>query len=152
MKLEEFLSQRHIPFERLPHPPAYTADRVAQVLHVPGKEMAKSVLLHVGDHYVLAILPASRRLNMDRLRKHFEGQLVQLASEEEMDKLFPDCERGSMPPFGSFYNLNTIVDESLAEDEEIVFEAQSHSEALRMRYSDFEALEHPQKGRFAYPM
>jgi Ala-tRNA(Pro) deacylase len=148
MKLDEFLSSRHVAFERLHHRPAYTAGRTAQVLRVPGREVAKTVLLRAGGGYVLAVLPATHRVDLERVRRDLGGERVELATEEEMGQLFPDCERGAAPPFGSLYHLQTLVDESLAEDEEIVFEAQSHEDAIRMTYRDFEALEHPRKGHF----
>lgn len=149
MKLDELLTNRHIPFERLHHQPAYTANRIAQALHVPGKEMAKTVLLRTGQGYALAVLPASYRVDLEQIRRELGEEQVELGSEEEMDRLFPDCERGAMPPFGSLYQLPTLVDESLAQDEQIVFEAQNHEDAIRMAYRDFEALEHPRKGHFA---
>ncbi|HEY8504993.1 MAG TPA: YbaK/EbsC family protein [Gemmataceae bacterium] len=150
MRLDEFLSSRHVPFTRLSHPPAYTANRVAQALHVPGKEMAKTVLLRTGHGYVLAVLPATHRVDLDQLRQELGEEEVWLATEEEMDKLFPDCERGAMPPFGSMYHLPTLMDEALAADEEIVFEGQNHEEAIRMTCRDYLAVEHPRVGHFAY--
>jgi len=149
MKLDELLTKRHIPFERLHHRTAYTANRIAQALHVPGKEMAKTVLLRTGQGYALAVLPASHRVDMDQVRRDLGDEQVEMGTEEEMDRLFPDCERGAMPPFGSLYHLPTLVDESLTKDEQIVFEAQNHEEAIRMTYRDYEAVEHPRKGHFA---
>jgi Ala-tRNA(Pro) deacylase len=149
MRLDAFLSDRHIPFQRLPHRTAYTANRVAQVLHVPGKEMAKTVLVRTGHGYVLTVLPATHRVDLDRLRQELSEDQVGLATEDEIQRLFPDCERGTMPPFGSLYRLPTVVDESLTRDEEIVFEGQDHEEAIRMTYRDFEAVEHPRMGHFA---
>src|SRR5437588_11891960 len=98
MKLDEFLSSRHIPFERLHHRPAYTAQRVAQVLHVPGKEVAKAVLLRTEHGHVLTVLPATRQVDLERVRDCL-GERVELAGEAEMERLFPDCERGALPPF-----------------------------------------------------
>jgi Ala-tRNA(Pro) deacylase len=151
MKLDELLTSRHIPFERLYHRPAYTAQRVAQVLHVPGKEMAKTVLLRTDQGYALIVLPANHKVDLDRVRQCLDQDTVELATEPEMDRLFPDCERGAMPPFGSLYHLPTFMDESLAQDDQIVFEAQSHEEAIRMSEKDYEAVEHPRKGCFALP-
>jgi Ala-tRNA(Pro) deacylase len=151
MKLEEFLTNRGVAFERLRHRPAYAANRVAQALHVPGKDMAKTVLLRTGRGYALAVLPATRQVDLQRLREDLWGEEVEMASEAEMGRVFPDCETGAMPPFGSLYHLQTIVDKSLAEDEQIVFEGQTHEEAIRMAYRDYEALEHPLKGHFACP-
>jgi Ala-tRNA(Pro) deacylase len=150
MKLDELLTSRHIPFERLHHRPVYTANRIAQVLHVPGKEMAKTVLLRGDQGYVLAVLPATHQVDLEQLRQDMGEPRMEMASEEDMERLFPDCERGALPPFGSLYHLPTLVDDSLAEDEQIVFEGQNHEEAIRMRYCDYEAMEHPRRGHFAH--
>jgi Ala-tRNA(Pro) deacylase len=149
MRLDEFLDERRIPFTRLHHQPAYTANRVAQLLHVPGREMAKTVLIRTRSGYLLAVLPATHRVDLEQLQQDLAEGHLELASENEMECIFTDCERGAMPPFGSLYELPTIVDESLAEDDEIVFEAQDHEDAIRMRYRDFEAVEHPWMGHFA---
>src|SRR5579884_998504 len=149
MRLDELLTQRHIPFERLRHRPTFTANRMAQALHVPGKEVAKSVLLRADSGYVLAVLPATHQVDLSRVREELGQSGVEFASEREIEKLFPDCEPGAHLPFGSLYNLPTLMDESLTEDKEIVFEGQNHEEAYRMSLQDYEALEHPRKGRFA---
>jgi Ala-tRNA(Pro) deacylase len=140
---------RHVSFERLHHRPQYTANRVAQALHVPGREMAKTVILRTSDGYMMAVLPATHRVNLERMREELGERDLDFASEAEMDRLFPDCERGAMPPFGSLYNLPTMVDETLAEDDDIVFEAQNHEEAFRMKFRDYEEVEQPRHGRFA---
>jgi len=149
MKLDEMLSSRRIPFERLHHRPAYTANRMAQALHVKGKDVAKTVLLRTDRGYVLAVLPATHQIDLSQLRHELGTQRIEMATEDEMDSLFPDCERGAIPPFGSMYNLPTVVDESLAKDKEITFESQCHEEAVRIAYEDFEKLEHPQMAHFA---
>ena len=149
MRLDEFLTDHRIPFQRLHHAPAYTAHRVAQLLHVPGREMAKTVLVRTGQGYVLTVLPATHRVDLDRLREDLQEGEIDLASEAEMERIFLDCERGAMPPFGSLYHLPTMVDDALAQDDEIVFEGQDHEQAIRMTYRDFEALEHPRRGHFA---
>lgn len=148
MKLDQLLASRRIAFEPLHHREVFTANRLAQELHVPGKEVAKTVLLRAGDGYALAVLPATRRVDLERIRQRLGEARVEMASEEEMERLFPDCERGAIPPFGSLYQLRTVVDESLAEDEQIVFEANCHHEAIRMAYRDYVALEHPLTGQF----
>jgi len=150
MRLDELLTSRHVPFDRMPHRPAYTANRMAQALHVPGKDVAKTVLLRTGHGHVLAVVPATHHVDLDQVRRDLGEERVELAPEEEMDRLFPDCERGAIPPFGSLYHLPTLVDESLTQDEQIVFEAHNHQEAIRMAYRDYEALEHPRKGHFAH--
>jgi Ala-tRNA(Pro) deacylase len=149
MRLDELLTKRHVQFERLRHRPTFTANRMAQALHVPGKAVAKSVLLRAGSGYILAVLPATHQVDLHSVREELGQEVVELASEREMERLFPDCEPGAHLPFGSLYNIPTLMDESLAEDKEIVFEGQNHEEAYRMSFQDYEAMEHPRKGRFA---
>ncbi len=149
MNLDEFLDSRHVPFERLRHRAAYSANRVAQALHVPGKEVAKSVLLRTGRGYALAVLPSTHQVDLESARRDLGEERVEMANEDEMERLFPDCERGALPPFGSLYQMPTLVDDSLAEDEQIVFEGQTHEDAIRMAYRDYEAVEHPRHGHFA---
>lgn len=149
MRLESVLSDRRIAYQRLHHPPVYTASRLAEVLHVPGREVAKTVLLRTSQGYLVTVLPADHKIDLNQVQNCLEGEQVEMASESEMEWLFPDCERGTVPPFGSLYHIQTLMDESLAEDKDIVFDAHNHEEAIRMRYQDYEELEHPMKGRFA---
>lgn len=148
MRLEEFLESRRVPFEHLMHRPAYTANRTAQALHVPGRDMAKSVLLRGNHGYCLAVLPATHQVDMELLRREIGEEWLELASEPEVATTFHDCETGAMPPFGSLYRLPTVVDQSLAEEERIVFEGQTHHDAYRMAFRDFMEAEHPKMGRF----
>jgi Ala-tRNA(Pro) deacylase len=150
MNLDQFLSSRRVSFEHLRHRPAYAANRVAQTLHIPGKDVAKTVLLRTDRGYLLAVLPATHQVDLDEVRRELGAERVEMATEAEMERLFPDCEPGALPPFGSLYHLQTLVDESLAADERIVFDAQNHEDAIRMSYSDYESLEHPRKGHFAH--
>src|SRR5437588_12115676 len=133
MNVQKFLQQRNVPFRLLDHAPTYAAQRLAQVVHVSGEEVAKVVLLHADDGFVLAVLPATRSVNVDRVRELVGAATVKLASEPECGKCFPDCELGALPPFGSKYGLRTLVDRSLGEDEEIVFEGNTHHEAIRIK-------------------
>jgi Ala-tRNA(Pro) deacylase len=149
MRLDELLDSRHIPFERLRHRPTFTANRMAQALHVPGREVAKTVLLRAGQRHLLAVLPATCKVDLEQVSHDLGEERVEMGTEAEMDRLFPDCERGAIPPFGSLYQLQTLVDESLAADEQIVFEAQDHEQAIRMAFRDYEGLEHPLRGHFA---
>jgi Ala-tRNA(Pro) deacylase len=150
MKLDELLIGRHIAFQRLPHRRTYTANRMAQALHVKGRQVAKTVLVRTSQGHALAVLPATHHIDLEQLGDDLGEERVELASEEEMDRLFPDCERGVMPPFGSLYRVPTIMDESLAEDQAIVFEARDHEQAIRMSLQDYEAVEHPRRGHFAH--
>lgn len=152
MKLDELLEGRQVRFERLHHEPVCGANRVAEKLHVPGKDVAKSVLLRTELGYVVAVVPADHCVDLERVRHCLGDEWVEIASEPEMRQLFPDCEVGAMPPFGSVYHLRTLVDDALALDEEIVFEGQNHAEAIRMTYRDYEELEHPIRGQFSWHM
>lgn len=151
MKLEELLDRRNIDFEKLHHRPVYTANRMAQELHVPGREVAKTVLLRTEQGYVAAVIPANRRIDLERACGCLGEEWVEMASESEIHQIYDDCETGARLPFGSLYHLRTLVDETLEEDEDIVFEGATHEEAIKMHYRDFENLEHPLKGRFTFP-
>lgn len=130
------------------HTTAYTAQGAAATMQISGKELAKSVVLRAGEEMILAVLPAPNHVRLDKLAAEV-GKSVWLASEQEFCNLFPDCEPGAMPPFGSLYNLPTYVDESLAADEAIVFNAGTHRDAIRMRYDDFVRLAKPKVCSFA---
>ena len=150
MRLDDLLVSRHIAFQRLPHRRTYTANRMAQALHVKGRQVAKTVLLRTGQGPMLAVLPATHHIDLEQLREDLGDPQVALAPEAEMDRLFPDCERGAVPPFGSLYQVPTIMDETLSEDESIVFEGPDHEQAIRMSLQDYEALEHPRRTHFAH--
>ncbi len=147
-RLKTLLDQENIRYTLMTHSPAYTAQAAAATLHVPGKELAKTVVLRAGDETLLAVLPASHHVNLKKLGMT-AGKALRLATEEEFINLFPDCEPGAMPPFGQIYGLPVYVDKVLAEDEEIVFPAGTHRDAVRMRYADFARLAKPWVSSFA---
>jgi Ala-tRNA(Pro) deacylase len=145
MNIQTFLNTRGVRFDLLTHEPTYDAQHMAQAVHVSGHEVAKTVLLRA-DHaysYVVAVLPATRMIDFDKARKALGGAELALATEVEMSSLCPDCEIGALPPFGSQYGLKTVIDDSLLADEYIVFEGNTHNEAIRMTLADFRNLEHP---------
>lgn len=147
-KLKEYLDREHVHYDVLPHPEAFRAAAIAQALHTPEKEMAKVVIVKVEERFVMTVLPASWNVDLHRLRDVFLTNHVRLATEDEIKDLFPDCDLGAMPPFGILYGLSVYVDRSLTEDEEITFQAGTHSEAIRMRYMDFAALVFPTVAEF----
>src|SRR5438876_12053023 len=110
MNVQKFLQQRNVPFQMLDHAPTYAAQRLAQIVHVSGEEVAKVVLLRVDDGFVLAVLPATRQVDVDRVREIIGAAKIKLATEPECGRCFPDCELGALPPFGSKYGLKTLVD------------------------------------------
>ena len=143
-KLTEFLDSEGVRYQTIGHSPAFTAQEVAASAHIPGKELAKTVMVKVDDELAMAVLPSFKRVDLDRLQKATDAKHVELASEREFKELFPECELGAMPPFGNLYGIKVFVDDSLAEDEEITFNAGSHTELMRLSYHDFERLVHPQ--------
>jgi Ala-tRNA(Pro) deacylase len=147
-RLKAHLDEHNIRYTQIAHSIAYTAQAAAATLHVPGRELAKTVVVKAEGAPLLAVLPASFHINLKKLGGCV-GKAVRLASEQEFISLFPDCELGAMPPLGELYNLPVYADESLAADEEIVFNAGTHRDAIRMRYADFVRLAQPQVCTFA---
>jgi Ala-tRNA(Pro) deacylase len=151
MRIAAFLEDQRVAYESLPHPPAFSAQKRAKYLRVPGRQVAKSVLLRGPDGLLLAVLPATRQVDTDSLTTALGGP-VRLANAVEITAIFDDCEWGVVPPFGTLYGLPTVIDDSLDPASVIVFEGQTHAEAMRMRCSDFERLEQPRRLRFAAPL
>jgi len=143
MNVELHLRNCGVEFEVLPHRTEYTAAHTAQALHVPGGHFAKTVVLKVDDRPVLAVIPSHRMVNMQLVGRELKAAAVQLAREEELLELFPDCELGAIPPFGSEYEMETIVDEELTWDDHIIFEGNTHHRAIGMDSRDYVRIEHP---------
>ena len=149
MCILDYLQSRHIRFESILHPPAPTASKLARSIHVPGRFVAKGVLVKTDSSFVLAVLPATARIDLARLSQVLGTREIRIATESEVEMVFRDCERGALPPFGRLYGLTTLVDASLSGCSEIVFVGNSRHEGVRMRYRDYEALEAPIRTRFA---
>ena len=147
--VKEVLDQNGVRWVSIVHSPAYTAQEVAASAHVKGKDLAKTVMVKVDGKPVMIVLPASQRVDFQVLREVTGGQNVVLASEAEFRELFPDCEAGAMPPFGNLYGMDVYVAPKLAEDDEIAFNAGSHTELMKLRYADFERLVKPKVAAFA---
>ncbi len=148
MPIGDYLIEQRIDFERLPHPPAYSAHKRAKYLRVPGKQVAKCVLLAGPDGYLLAVLPATHQVDTKVLAEHLGGP-VRLANGQQVAEVFGDCEWGVVPPFGSRYGLTTLLDDTIEADNWIVLETHTQFEAVRLRCRDFERLEKPQRLPFA---
>lgn len=151
MNVIEYLEEKNVPYEVLEHPHAVSARELAHSLDVPRERVAKTVLLRAdrGFAYILAVLPGDRRVDLERVSRALSGAKLDLASEEEIDLHCPDCEPGVLPPFGSAYDMETLVDESLTHEENIVFTGNHRTEAIRMKYEDYACLEHPLVAHFA---
>lgn len=148
--LKEYLDENHVEYITISHSRAYTAQRIAAVAHVPGKDMAKTVILKVDGSLVMAVLRAPDKVNLTKVKEVAGADKVELATEGEFEKRFKDCELGAMPPFGNLYNLSVLVDANLTKDAHIVFNACSHRELIRMPYASYEKLVQPMIADIAY--
>jgi Ala-tRNA(Pro) deacylase len=142
-KLKEFLDREKIKYVSIVHSTAYTAQEVAASAHITGKELAKTVIVELDGRMAMAVLPANRKIVMTDLREVTGSDEAKFASEDEFKKQFPDCETGAMPPFGNLYGMEVYVAETLIDNDEIAFNAGSHTEAIKMRYKDFDRLVQP---------
>jgi Ala-tRNA(Pro) deacylase len=142
-KLKEFLDANQVKYVTISHSAAYTAQEIAASAHIPGKELAKTVMVKVDGKMAMAVLPASARVDLDLLKQAAGAASAELASEREFKDMFPGCETGGMPPFGNLYGMDVYVSPVLAEDEEIAFNAGSHTELVRLSYKDFARLVNP---------
>jgi len=147
-RLESHLDTKHIPYSMIFHAPADSAQMVASAMHLPGNAVAKAVALQAGARGILAVLPASCRINFKRLSA-IAGAEVRLMDEETFSELFPDCERGVISPFGELYGVPVYLDEALAEDPELVLSAGTHCDCVRIGSVDFVHLAEPQICSFA---
>lgn len=148
--LKRFLDANHVRYVSIQHSPAYTAQETAASAHVPGRELAKTVLVQIDGEMAMVVLPSTRMVDLERLRKFDGASSVTLAGEQEFAERFPDCEAGAMPPFGNLYDMPVYVDQRLREDEHIAFNAGSHAELIQLDYRDFERLVQPQIADLAY--
>lgn len=149
-KLKEFLDSHKVKYISITHSSAYTAMEIAAMAHVPGKELAKTVMIKINGHMAMAVLPATHMIKMDLLKKAVGNENVRLATEQEFKDKFPDCEVGAMPPFGNLYGMEVFVSNALAEDEEIAFNAGTHTELIKLSYKDFESLVKPKVVEISY--
>ena len=149
-RLEAYLRDNKVPFQVAHHPLAYTAQEIAAAEHVPGKKLAKVVMVIADGKLAMLTLPAPAHVSIDKAIALLGASQVRLAREEEFAEAFPDCEVGAMPPFGNLYDVPVYVDKALAEDDEIVFQAGTHTDTIAMGYKEFERLVKPKVGYFAH--
>ena len=148
-RLEQYLRENNVPFEVMAHRQAYTMPEVAAALHVPGKQVAKVVVVKVDGEIVLLVMPSPRRLSLAKVRASLGAKKASLAREEDFAHLFPDCATGAMPPFGNLYDVPVYLDRTLAEEANIVFRVGTHRHTMRVAYADFARLVQPTVGDFA---
>lgn len=143
MTLESFLEERGIDFEPHKHPTAFTAQSLAAEEHVSGYMVAKPVVVKTTHGFAMCVLPAPKQVDLKRVGAVLHEPEVRLATEPEMAELFPDCELGAEPPVGAMFDMDTVMDAALQEDEYLVMQAGTHTEAVKMLGEDFERLCHP---------
>lgn len=148
-KLKNYLDDNGVAYITINHSPAYTARETAASTLVPRREFAKVIMVKLDGRNAMAVLPASRHVDLQRLAAMCGAEHVEMAAEDEFKRLFPDCDIGAMPPFGNLYDMPVFADSMLSEDDDISFNAGSHTQVLRMAYDDYERLVKPVVGEFA---
>ena len=143
LRLKEFLDKHNIRYVSIMHSPAYTAQAIAQSAHVSGRELAKTIIVKIDRRMAMVVLPAPEKVNTDALREQLGAETVEICEERDFMDRFPGCELGAMPPFGNLWDMPVYVDERLREDEQIAFNAGTHTELMQMDYGDFERLVKP---------
>jgi Ala-tRNA(Pro) deacylase len=150
-KLKAFLEQSKVKYAAAKHPVVYTAQEIAAAQHVPGRQLAKSVLVKTDSGAALAVLPAIRRIDLPKLKALLRTKSLSIGKESDVKQAFPDVEVGAMSPFGNLYNVPVVVDKELSAAGDIVFNAGSHTDTIKMKYADFAALVKPKPGSFGQP-
>jgi Ala-tRNA(Pro) deacylase len=142
-KLKNYLDKEKINYQILEHSPAYTAMEIAGSQHVPGRQVVKSVIVNADGKFIMCVLPSIHYLDLDKLKFIIKTKEIHLANEGEISKLFPDYEVGAEPPFGHLYGLAIYADKILEEDENIVFNAGTHTDMIRIKLADYKRLARP---------
>lgn len=152
MQVMEFLEKSGVAYEVTEHKPAFTAQQVAAEEHEPGRYVAKPVIVRADGEYVMCVLPACFKIDLKTLKSQLKAKSVDLVEENEMGKLFPDCELGAEPPFGNLYDLPTVMDKALQKDDHIMFQAGAHDKAVKISMDDYRKLVKPKVLEFSYRM
>ncbi len=144
MRLQQYLDQEAIDCAVAPHSEALTARELALGSGVPAENVAKVVVARDRDGaFVMAVVPSTRRVDLHALASLSGRYHLDLASETDLSRLFPDCDVGAMPPFGNLYGLPVFADACFGEHAEIAFQPGNHHEVARIRYADFDRTVHP---------
>lgn len=146
MKLEVLFEKSGINYEKHLHSTTYTAQGLAAEEHVSGYMVAKPVIVMHRNDPVMCVIPAPKHIDLNRVAKALNLSEVHLATEGEMAELFPDCELGAEPPVGKMYNMRTVMDRSLKEDEFLIMQAGTHRESVKLRREDWEKICEPIEG------
>ena len=150
-RLKDYLDLNKIKYIEIRHSPAYTAQEIASSIHHTGKEIAKSVIVKIDDGFVMAVLAASHIINENLLKIAIRTGIMELATEDDIEELFPDCPVGAIPPFGNLYNLDVYVSRHLSRKKEIIFNAGSRTDVIKMKFMDYKKLVNPVIDIFSEP-
>jgi len=148
-KLKNFLDEHKVKYVSVKHSKAFTAQEIAASAHIPGKELAKTVIIEVDGKMAMAVIPASYHVDFKLFEKESGAERVSLATEESFKEMFPDCEPGAMPPFGNLYDMDVYVAKTLTDDEKIFFNAGNHTELIKLSYGDYQNLVKPKILQFS---
>ncbi len=151
-RLKEFLDEHKVRYTTMSHSSAYTAQEIAAATHIPGKALAKTVIVKMDSRMTMVVLPAAHKIDLHLLKKAAGAANVELATEAEFKEVFPDCETGAMPPFGNLYGLPVLVAQSLTDNIEIAFNAGTHTEVMKLDFADFDRLVKPTTLKFSEPV
>lgn len=147
-KLRDYLQKEHVPFQTLQHPEAFKASEIAGLLHVPGRQFAKCVIVKADGKYILCVIPATHVVDFDKLKALAKAKEIILVKEQEASRLFPDFEPGAEPPFGNLYSLPVYAEAILKKENEIVVNGGTHTDLVKIKWADFERLAKPVLGSF----
>jgi Ala-tRNA(Pro) deacylase len=150
-KLREYLDSRNVRYSVISHSPSFTAQETATIAHIPGREIAKTVIVKTDGRMMMVVLPASEMVNLKSLKHAIGAVSVELANEDEFGNVFGECEAGAMPPFGNLYGMDVVVANDLSVDREIAFNAGTHHELVRMAYADYDRLVRPKLAAIGVP-
>lgn len=148
MNVQSYLDEMGVAYRLSHHPMAYTAQDLASVEHVPGRQVIKAVVVKADGQFIMCVLPACHRIDLPALREQLDAEDVKLADEQKLGELFPDCELGAEPPIGRLYDMPTIMDESLTADARVMFQAGTHSDAVTMSLAEYRRVAQPEMGYF----
>lgn len=150
MRVIDFLKESGVKYEVSDHVAAFTAQQMAAAEHEPGRYVAKPVIVKADDEYLMCVLAAPCKIDLQSLKGQLGAKSVELAEENEIGKMFDDCDLGAEPPFGNLYDLPTIIDKALESDDHITFQAGTHEQAIRMSMADYRKLAEPKVLEFSY--
>lgn len=143
MQITEYLDRSGVAYNISEHRPVFSAQRLAQIEHEPGRFVAKPVIVKADGRFLMCVLPADAKIDLETLKGQLGAESMELADEEDFACLFPDCEIGAEPPFGNLFQLDTVMDKTLEKDDHILFRAGSHTRAVRLGMADYRQLVHP---------